>query len=124
MESGALPITGPVRVAAHGYATICNLENTGIIGLPQVGKDTLFKILRAHNWIEEGGRAATPRRSRAELPEPGSNSSQKAVQSEKDHLCHGRIRRRRGGMVKDRKKDSAVLAPMREVDARPMCCGL
>ena len=27
-----------------------------------------------------------------------------------------------GGMAKDRSKDSAALAPLREVDALPMCC--
>ena len=88
---------------------------TGIIGLPQVGKTTLFKILTRAHLDEKAARAAT-HVGVARVPEPRLEQLAKLYNPKKityatvDYVDVG-------GLVKDRAKDSAVLAPLRDVDA-------
>src|SRR5262245_30488965 len=87
----------------------------GIIGLPQVGKTTLFKILTRATLDEKSARAAT-HVGVAKVPEPRLEQLAKLYNPKKityatvDYVDVG-------GLAKDRAKDSAVLAPLREVDA-------
>jgi GTP-binding protein YchF len=88
---------------------------TGIIGLPQVGKTSLFKILThahldakaAHAAVHVGvARVSDPRLDKlAELYKP-----RKTTHAAVEYVDVG-------GLVKDRTKDAAHLAPLREVDA-------
>jgi GTP-binding protein YchF len=88
---------------------------TGIIGLPQVGKTTLFKILTRAQLDEKAARAAT-HVGVARVPEPRLEQLAKLYNPKK--ITYATVEYVDvGGMVKDRAKDSAVLAPLREVDA-------
>ncbi|HWZ97253.1 MAG TPA: GTPase, partial [Candidatus Dormibacteraeota bacterium] len=88
---------------------------TGIIGLPQVGKTTLFKILTRAQLDEKASRAAT-HVGVARVPEP--RLEQLAALYHPKKITYATVEYVDvGGMVKDRTKDSAVLAPLREVDA-------
>jgi GTP-binding protein YchF len=88
---------------------------TGIIGLPQVGKTTLFKILTRAKLDEKSARAAT-HVGVARVPEPRLEQLAKLYNPKK--ITYATVEYVDvGGMVKDRSKDSAVLAPLREVDA-------
>src|SRR6202140_888266 len=86
-----------------------------IIGLPQVGKTTLFKILTRARLDEKAARGAT-HVGVARVPEPRLEQLAKLYNPKKityaavDYVDVG-------GMVRDRARDSAVLAPLREVDA-------
>src|SRR6201998_4298495 len=88
---------------------------TGIIGLPQVGKTTLSKILTRARLDEKAARAAT-HVGVARVPEPRLEQLAKLYNPKK--ITYATVKYVDGeGMVKDRAKDSAVLAPLREVDA-------
>src|SRR5579871_6140580 len=88
---------------------------TGIIGLPQVGKTTLFKILTRAQLDEKAELSAT-RVGVARVPEPRLEQLAKLYNPKK--ITYATVEYVDvGGMVKDRSKDSAVLAPLREVDA-------
>src|SRR6201998_2660260 len=88
---------------------------TGIIGLPQVGKTTLFRILTRAHLEEKGGRGAPPV-GVARGPEPGID--QLAALYKPRKVTHATVEYVDvGGIVRDRARDSAVLAPLREVDA-------
>src|ERR1700681_4178882 len=88
---------------------------TGIIGLPQVGKTTLFKILTRARLDEKAARAAT-HVGVARVPEPRLEQLAKLYNPKK--ITYATVEYVDvGGMVKDRAKDSAVLAPLPEVDA-------
>ena len=88
---------------------------TGIIGLPQVGKTTLFKILTRARLDEKAARAAT-HVGVARVPEPRLEQLAKLYNPKK--ITYATVEYVDvGGMVKDRAKDSAVLAPLREVDS-------
>src|SRR2546427_9120723 len=88
---------------------------TGIVGLPQVGKTTLFRILTRAHLEEKGGRGAT-HIGVARVPEPRIDQlaalykPRKVTYATVDYVDVG-------GIVRDRARDSAVLAPLREVDA-------
>src|SRR6202049_4522125 len=88
---------------------------TGIIGLPQVGRTTLFKILTRARLDEKAARAAT-HVGVARVPEPRLEQVAKLYNPKK--ITYATVEYVDvGGMVKDRAKDSTVLAPLREVDA-------
>ena len=88
---------------------------TGIIGLPQVGKTTLFKILTRAKLDEKSARAAT-HVGVARVPEPRLEQLAKLYNPKK--ITYATVEYVDvGGMIKDRSKDSAVLAPLRDVDA-------
>ncbi len=88
---------------------------TGIIGLPQVGKTTLFRILTKAHLDEKAARAAT-HVGVAKVPEPRIDqlaalyNPRKVTYATVDYVDVG-------GMAEGRARDSAVLAPLREVDA-------
>jgi len=88
---------------------------TGIIGLPQVGKTTLFRILTRAQVDEKSARGAT-HVGVAKVPEPrllelaAIYHPKKITYATVDYVDVG-------GMVRDRARDAAVLAPLREVDA-------
>ncbi|MGO9642104.1 MAG: redox-regulated ATPase YchF [Candidatus Acidiferrales bacterium] len=88
---------------------------TGIIGLPLVGKTTLFRILtRAHldakssHGVTHVGIARVPDQRIDRLGE--LYKPKKVTHASVEYVDVG-------GMQKDRARDSAVLAPLREVDA-------
>jgi len=88
---------------------------TGIIGLPQVGKTTLFKILTRAHLDEKAARAAT-HVGVARVPEPRLEKLAEIYHPKK--ITYATVEYVDvGGIMKDRAKDSAVLAPLREVDA-------
>jgi GTP-binding protein YchF len=88
---------------------------TGIIGLPQVGKTTLFKILTRAHLDEKAARAAT-HIGVARVPEPRLAKLAEIYHPKK--VTYATVEYVDvGGLAKDRAKDSAVLAPLREVDA-------
>src|ERR1039458_1173148 len=88
---------------------------TGIIGLPQVGKTTLFKILTRAKLDEKSARAAT-HVGVARVPEPRLELLAKLYNPKK--ITYATVEYvDLGGMIKDRSKDATVLAPLREVDA-------
>src|SRR5579871_5483263 len=88
---------------------------TGIIGLPQVGKTTLFRILTKAHLDEKAARAAT-HVGVAKVPEPRIDQlaalykPRKVTYATVDYVDVG-------GMTEGRARDSGVLAPLREVDA-------
>src|SRR5580704_3208634 len=88
---------------------------TGIIGLPQVGKTTLFRILTHAELDEKAARGAT-HVGIARVPEPRLEKLATLFQPKKTTYATVEYVDV-GGMQKDRARDSAVLAPLREVDA-------
>src|SRR5215468_1810674 len=88
---------------------------TGIIGLPQVGKTTLFRILtKVH--LDSKSFAAAIHVGVALVPEP--RLDQLAALYNPPKITYATVRYVDvGGMQKDRARDAAVLAPLREVDA-------
>jgi GTP-binding protein YchF len=88
---------------------------TGIIGLPQVGKTTLFRILtKAH--LDAKSAAAATHIGVAKVPEPRLN--QLATLYNPKKITPASVQYVDvGGMQKDRARDATVLAPLREVDA-------
>src|ERR1700747_2733729 len=88
---------------------------TGIIGLPQVGKTTLFRILTRAHLEEKGGRGAT-HVGVARVPEP--RIDQLATVYKPRKVTYATVEYVDvGGIIRDRARDSAILAPLREVDA-------
>jgi GTP-binding protein YchF len=88
---------------------------TGIIGLPQVGKTTLFKILTRAQLDEKAARGAT-HVGVARVPEPRLEQLAKLYNPKK--ITYATVEYVDvGGLAKDRSKDSAMLAPLREVDS-------
>src|SRR5260370_15628443 len=88
---------------------------TGIIGLPQVGKTTLFKILTRAQLDEKAARAAT-HVGVARVPEPRLEKLAALYHPKK--ITYATVEYVDvGGVVKDPTKHSAVLAPLRRVDA-------
>jgi len=88
---------------------------TGIIGLPQAGKTTLFRILTRAHLDEKAARAAT-HVGVARVPEP--RLAQLAAIYHPKKVTYATVEYVDvGGMSRDRARDSAVLAPLREVDA-------
>src|SRR6202166_4654694 len=92
---------------------------TGIVGLPQVGKTTLFRILTRAHLDEKAARGAThvcvPR-----VPEPRIDQLAALYKPKKvpyatvEYVDVGGIAR---STEKKGARDSAVLAPLRDVDA-------
>ena len=88
---------------------------TGIVGLPQVGKTTLFRILTRAHLEEKAARAAT-HIGVARVPEP--RIDQLAALYKPRKVTYATVEYVDvGGISRDRARDSAVLAPLREVDA-------
>src|SRR5579863_3111189 len=88
---------------------------TGIVGLPQVGKTTLFRILTRAHMDEKSARSGT-HIGVARVPEP--RIDQLAALYKPRKVTYATVEYVDvGGMVRDRARDSAVLAPLREVDA-------
>ncbi len=88
---------------------------TGIVGLPQVGKTTLFKILTKVHLDAKAAQAAT-HVGVARVPEP--RIEQLAVLYKPQKVTYATVQYVDvGGLQKDRARDAAVLAPLREVDA-------
>src|ERR1700723_3224689 len=88
---------------------------TGIIGLPQVGKTALFRILTKAHLEEKAARGAT-HIGVARVPEP--RIDQLAALYKPRKITYATVEYVDvGGIVRDRARDSAVLAPLREVDA-------
>jgi GTP-binding protein YchF len=88
---------------------------TGIIGLPQSGKTTLFRILTKAQLDEKAARAAThvgvakvPEQRLAQLAE--IYHPKKITYATVEYVDVG-------GMSADRAKNTSVLAPLRDVDA-------
>jgi hypothetical protein len=87
---------------------------TGIIGLPQVGKTTLFRILTKAQVEGKAGAQGT-HVGVAKVPEPRLLELAKLYNPKK--ITYATVQYVDvGGMQKDRAKDAAVLAPLREVD--------
>lgn len=88
---------------------------TGIVGLPQVGKTTLFRILTRAHLDEKSGRGAT-HFGVARVPE--QRVDQLAVLYKPRKVTYASVEYVDvGGIVRDRARDSAIFAPLREVDA-------
>jgi GTP-binding protein YchF len=87
---------------------------TGIIGLPQVGKTTLFRILtKAHL---DAKTAAATHVGVAKVPEP--RIDQLAALYKPKKVTYASVQYVDvGGMQKENARDAAVLAPLRDVDA-------
>lgn len=88
---------------------------TGIIGLPQVGKTTLFRILTRAHLDARAAQAAT-HVGVAKVPEPRIDRLAALYRPKK--VTHATVQYVDvGGLQKDKARDAAVLAPLREVDA-------
>src|SRR5713101_4323678 len=88
---------------------------TGIVGLPQVGKTTLFKILTKVHLDAKATQAAM-HVGVATVPEPRIDKLAALYRPKK--VTHATVQYVDvGGLQKDRARDAAVLAPLREVDA-------
>ena len=92
---------------------------TGIVGLPQVGKTTLFRILTRAHLDEKAARGAT-HVGVARVPEP--RIDQLATLYKPKKVTYATVEYVDvGGIVRSTEKkaarDSAVLAPLRDVDA-------
>jgi GTP-binding protein YchF len=84
---------------------------TGIIGLPQVGKTTLFRILTKANVEGKGGQATHV--GVAKVPEP--RLQQLATLYNPKKITHATVQYvDLGGMQKEKNRDA--LAPLRDVD--------
>src|SRR3984893_18695560 len=84
---------------------------TGIIGLPQVGKTTLFRILTKANLAGKGGQATHV--GVAKVPEPRLKELAKLYNPKK--ITYATVQYvDLGGMQKEKNRDA--LAPLREVD--------
>jgi ribosome-binding ATPase len=84
---------------------------TGIIGLPQVGKTTLFRILTKANVEGKGGQATHV--GMAKVPEPRLKELAKLYNPKK--ITYATVQYvDLGGMQKEKNRDA--LAPLREVD--------
>ena len=104
-------------ISAHRF-WLCydaRFMQTGIVGLSQVGKTTLFRILTRAHLDEKSTRAAT-HVGVARVPEP--RIDQLAALYKPRKVTYATVEYVDvGGIVRDRARDSAVLAPLREVDA-------
>jgi ribosome-binding ATPase len=88
---------------------------TGIIGVSQSGKTTLFRILTRAHLDEKAARAAT-HVGIARVPEP--RLAQLAAIYHPPKITYATVEYVDvGGMSSDRTRNSSVLAPLREVDA-------
>src|SRR4051812_18170787 len=88
---------------------------TGIIGLPQSGKTTLFRILTKAHLDEKAARAAT-HVGVAKVPEPRLGQLAEIYHPKK--ITYATVEYVDvGGISQDRARNSGVLAPLREVDA-------
>ncbi|HYB61749.1 MAG TPA: redox-regulated ATPase YchF [Methylomirabilota bacterium] len=88
---------------------------TGIIGLPLVGKTTLFRILTRAKLDAKSAHGVT-HVGVARVPEPRLERLAELYKPKK--ITHASVEYVDvGGMQKDRVRDSAVLAPLREVEA-------
>jgi GTP-binding protein YchF len=88
---------------------------TGIVGLPQVGKTTLFKILTRVHLDAKAVQSAT-HVGVARVPEPRIDRLAALYKPKKTTYATVQYVDV-GGLQKDRARDAAVLAPLREVDA-------
>lgn len=88
---------------------------TGIVGLPQVGKTTLFKILtRAH--LDGAAARARTHVGVAQVPDERLDRLAKLYKPRK--VTHATVEYVDvGGLVEGRAKDSALLTELRQVDA-------
>jgi ribosome-binding ATPase YchF (GTP1/OBG family) len=88
---------------------------TGIVGLPQVGKTTLFRILTRAHLDEKSARGAT-HIGVARVPEPRIDQLAELYKPRK--VTYATVEYVDvGGIQRDRARDSAILAPLRQVDA-------
>lgn len=88
---------------------------TGIIGLPQVGKTTLFKILTKAQLETKGSQGAA-HVGVAKVREPRLDKLAELYHPKK--LTYATVQYVDvGGMQKDRARDATLLAPLRDVDA-------
>ncbi len=88
---------------------------TGIIGLPSVGKTTLFRILTKVR-VDAKSAAAATHVGVAKVPEP--RLQQLATLYNPKKITYATVQYVDvGGLQKDKARDATVLAPLREVDA-------
>jgi len=88
---------------------------TGIIGLPQVGKTSLFKIL-THAHLDPKAAHQAVHVGVARVPDPRLDKLAALYKPKKTTHAHVEYVDV-GGLVKDRVKDSAFLSQIREVEA-------
>src|SRR5580693_769066 len=89
---------------------------TGIIGLPQVGKTSLFRILTRARVEARAGQPGETHVGVAQVPDERVNKLAELFHPKK--ITFATIQYVDvGGIQKDRAKDSASLVPLREADA-------